>query len=187
MYPLLRYTALAVGCLWLGACSIWETNDGRGTEPLELVRGLRPVYYSGDSATLVFSGPSRPQENNTGIVLFDGLLFVIDNGLGVHVYDNSNPRNPRALVFITIPGVSTLTATAGRLYANNFGDLVTIDVDDLEDARVIDRDVGLFAQPLDFPENFDGFFECYDESRGQLVRWEEADLEFPECRSPGFF
>ena len=187
MCVLLRYSALAVGCLWLGACSIWETGDGRDTEPPEFREGLRPVYYGGDSATLVFSGPPRAQENNTGIVLFDGLLFVIDNGIGVHVYDNANPRSPRALVFITIPGVSTLTVTEGRLYANNFGDLVTVDIDDLDDARVIDRDEGLFAQPLDFPENYFGYFECYDPSRGRLVRWEEADLESPQCRSPGVF
>ena len=186
MYALLRYTALA-SCLAAGACSIWDTGDGRDIDPPAFERGLRPVYFAGDSATVIFSGPPRAQENNTGIFLFDGLLFVTDNGTGVHVYDNTNPRNPRALAFITIPGVSTVTATAGRLYANNFGDLVTIDISDLRDVRVVDRDEGLFEQPLDFPENYFGYFECYDGSRGRLLRWEEADLEFPQCRSTGFF
>ena len=168
----------------LGACSIWET--GFDEEPPETIVGMRPVYFEAGADNVITSGPPRPTENNTGVVIFDDLLFVIDLGLGVHVFDNANPRNPRGLVFITVPGISTLTATRGRLYANNFGDLVTIDIDDLENVRVVDRDEGLFEQPVDFPEGFRGWFECYDPARGRLVRWEEALLERPECRSSFF-
>ena len=165
----------------LGACSIWE--GGGDEEAPESVFGMRPVYFEEAGGGVIASFPPRPTENNTGIVVFGDFLFVIDLGLGVHVFDNANPRNPRGLAFISVPGISTLTATQDRLYANNFGDLVTIDIEDLSDVRVVDRDEGLFAQPLDFPEGFQGFFECYDPSRGQLVRWEEARIERPECRT----
>lgn len=181
MNPPLRLIAFALACACLGACSIWDTNGGDAEAP-DFAFGLRPVYYDGDSATVIFSGPPRDQANNTGLVVLGDLLFVIDLGIGVHVYDNANPRNPRGLVFITVPGIATLTATEGRLYANNFGDLVTIDVEDLNNVRVIDRDEGLFAQPLDYPENWFGPFECYDPARGRLARWEEAELTRPQCR-----
>lgn len=173
-------------CLALGSCSIWDTGVGDPEAP-DMAWGLRPVYYEGGSPKAVFSGPPRDQENNTGIVLFGDLLFVIDLGTGVHVYDNADPRSPRGIVFITVPGIATLTATEGRLYANNFGDLITIDIEDLDDVRVVDRDTGLFAQPLDYPENYFGYFECYDPNLGQLVRWEESSLQSPQCRTPGFF
>lgn len=181
MLTLTRYVALASCCVALGACSIWDAPDDDFGVP-EVAFGLRPVYYEGGDPEAIFSGPPRAQANNTGLVLLGDLLFVIDLGLGVHVYDNADPRNPRGLAFITVPGIATLTATEGRLYANNFGDLVTIDVEDVTAARVVDRDVGLFAQPLDYPENWFGAFECYDPARGQLVRWEEATLTRPECR-----
>lgn len=181
MRALLSYLTFVGCCLALGSCSIWDEDAGEFDVP-QFVSGVRPVYYDGGDPEGIFSGPPREQENNTGLVLLGDLLFVVDLGTGVHVYDNADPRRPRGLVFITVPGIATLTAGEGRLYANNFGDLVTIDIDDLSDVRVVDRDAGLFAQPLDFPENYFGAFECYDPERGPLVRWEPADLIRPECR-----
>ena len=166
--------------LGLGACSIWDAGGEEGA-PAEAF-GLRPVYFPADSANVVYSDAPRAQLNNTGIVTAGDFLYVIDLGLGIHVYDNADPRSPRAVAFVHVPGIATLTASGDRLYANNFGDLVTIDISDPRAARVVDRDEGLFAQPLDFPENHIGFFECYDPARGQLVRWEEATLREPECR-----
>ena len=176
-----RSLAFAALPILLGACSIWASDADE--EAPAVTQGMRPVYFDASAANEIASGPPRPTENNTGIVVLGDLLFVVDLGLGVHVFDNADPRRPRGLAFITVPGIATLTATEGRLYANNFGDLVTIDIEDLGSVRVVDRDVGLFAQPLDFPEGFRGFFECYDPARGRLVRWEEAPLERPECRT----
>ncbi len=178
-----RLLHVLVGLLCAGAltsCSIWDA--GRADEVPAEALGMRPVYFAPDSANVIFSDAPRALQNGTGVVTLDDLLFVIDQGLGVHLFDNRAPSQPVALAFIHIPGIATLTATPGRLYANNFGDLVTIDIEDPRNARVIDRDAGLFRQPLDFPEGFIGFFECYDPARGRLIRWEEATVTRPECR-----
>ncbi len=182
LYPRALLRAL-LGLLCTGmlaSCSIWEV--GTNEEVPESVLGRRPVYFPSDEANLVFSDNPRPLANGTGVVRFENLLFVIDQGLGVHMFDNTSPSRPVAITFIHVPGISTLSAGRGRLYVNNFSDLITINIEDPRMARVIDRDPGLFEQPVDFPEGFIGFFECYDPARGLLVRWEEAVLTRPECR-----
>ena len=118
------------------------------------------------------------RENGTGIVQ-DELqrLYIVELGVGVHVYNNSNPRDPVAITFITIPGVTSVTVSRNRMFANNFGDLVTIDITDLNNVRVVDRDAGLYPQPLDYPLGHFGFFECFDANRGLLIGWGRCQLK----------
>ncbi len=184
LYPRrLLSVLLALSCMGtLASCSIWDI--GGNEDVPEVAFGMRPVYYVGDSAKVIYADVPRIQQNGTGIVLLGTLLFTVDQGLGIHVTDNANPARPKSIAFIHVPGVSTVTASANpaRIYANNFGDLVTLDIEDLRNVRVLDRDEGLFEQPLDFPEGYIGFFECYDPALGLLVRWEEATVNSPECR-----
>ena len=177
---LLRVLVGLLSVSTLASCSIWDA--GQGDFIPESVFGRRPVYFPIDSAGLIFSDAPRPLRNSTGVVKFENFLYTIDQGSGVHVVDNTDPRRSIAIAFIHVPGIRTLTAGKGRLYANNFGDLITIDIDDPRKARVIDRDAGLFQETLDFPENYIGYFECYDPARGPLLRWEEANISKPECR-----
>ena len=96
--------------------------------------------------------------------------------------DNTDPDNPIPLSFIRILGVNTATADGNRLFTNNLTDLVTLDITDVMNVSVVDRDENLFPIPLDYPVNFTGYFECYDPALGILIRWEQAMLEYPECR-----
>ena len=168
------------------SCSMWDTGwnwDGSsGDEVPESAFGRRGIYIPTDAAEAIGSTPPRAQTNGTGIAQVGTRLYVVELGIGVHVYNNSDPRNPVGISFITIPGVTTIEVRGDRLYADNFTDLVTIDVSDPNNARLVDRDAGLFDAPLDFPVGHQGFFECFDPSRGLLVGWEDALLTSPRCR-----
>ncbi len=62
----------------------------------------------------------------------DNTLYVNIVGSGVLVIDNKNPKAPKKLGFIEIPGNVDIAVIDEVLFANNFEDLITIDISNLE-------------------------------------------------------
>ncbi len=177
---------LAATTLAVSSCSIYDVvpwrNFDEPEESPERVAGMRPVYGRVDAYD-VYSDVTRAIEGAIGVFTENGLLFTIDAGRGIHVADNTDPSNPRPLVFIRILGVNTASVTDNFLYANNFEDFLTIDISNLDEVRVVDRQEDLYDSVPDFPGNgYRGFFECYDPSRGPLNGWENATIFQPQCR-----
>ena len=185
MRAILPIAAVVLACAGLSGCSIWETDDwnrgGFDDDPVN-VFGLRPVYAR-DGAYDIFSDVVRQPVNVISVVEEGDRLYTVDADLGVHVVDNSDPRSPIQIAFIQVGGIRTATVSGQFLYVNNYGDFVTLDISDLTDIEVVDRRVGEFGNLPTSPPNHRGFFECYDESRGPLLGWEEATLPSPQCRS----
>jgi len=171
----------------LSSCSIWETdnwNRGFGFEDddvPERATGPRPIYARSDAYD-IFSDVPRVISNGIAVFENNDFLFTVDADLGIHIEDNSNPSSPRRLAFVTIPGVRTASADLDRLYANNFVDLVTIDISNPEEVRVVSRQENFYESPAAFPPNYSGPFECYDASKGPLLGWETVSLTRPQCR-----
>lgn len=178
---LLQWGALGLFMMSLGSCSVWNSQTNDEIVP-RVAFGLRPVYFTGDDATEIYAEAPRPVLDGAGIVVLGTTILIIDKGTGIHVINNTDPLNPVPISFIRIVGVLTATADGNRLFANNLSDLVTIDITDFRNVSVIDRDQNLFPAPLDYPENYLGYFECYDPALGDLLRWEEATLNFPQCQ-----
>ena len=179
---------LAAVLLLFSSCSIWDFSDwGFGgtinafDSPPTIVNGMRPVY-SPQNSTVIESLPPQPIINITQTASSGDLLFSLDLDLGVHVVNNADPRQPLSISFIQVPGIRTMSVDSRFLYANNFADLVTIDISDPTNARLVDRDPNFYQSFPEFPPNFNGWFECYDPARGFLLDWENAILENPECR-----
>ncbi len=61
---------------------------------------------------------------------YNNQIFINERGEGIHVIDNSNPANPQNIAFISIPGNEDLAIKNGVLYANNYIDLVSINLQD---------------------------------------------------------
>ncbi len=182
----LTFAFACVSMLFLSSCSIWDTGwRGRfgvnNDDVPENVNGQRPVYAREDAYD-IFSDVPRAIQNGIAVFEEDDLLFTIDVDLGIHVADNSNPSSPQRLVFIQIPGVRTGEASGDRLFANNFEDLLSIDISDINNVSVVSRQENFYEAPPAFPPSYSGFFECYDASRGPLLGWEQANLVRPQCR-----
>ena len=183
--PRLCLIGLAVLCLSVSSCSLFETNDWRFNGPDDApssVNGMRPVYAVAD-ANEIYSDVVRRVENGIAVFEEGDRLYTVDADRGVHVVDNSDPLSPRQLVFIRILGVRTASVSDNFLYANNFTDFVTIDVSNLDNVVVVDRQANFYETPPASPPNFQGFFECYDEDQGPLLGWEQAVIINPRCRS----
>ncbi|GAB2599433.1 LVIVD repeat-containing protein [Spirosoma areae] len=58
----------------------------------------------------------------------DTYLFIVEIKKGIHVFDNSNPANPKAISFLRIPGNVDVAVRNNILYADSYIDLVALDI-----------------------------------------------------------
>lgn len=89
----------------------------------------------------------EPQRHNNYGKIYrkDSLLFINELYEGVHVYDNSDPRNPVNLGFISIPGNVDIAIKGKYIYADNAVDLVVIEFEGNK-LSVVDRNKDVFPE-----------------------------------------
>lgn len=147
-----------------------------------VVMGLKPVYTTGDWKTITPMTP-QPLQNLGKFYYKDEMIFVSETRQGIHIIDNTNPENPQNIKFIAIPGVLDIAIKNNILYADNFTDLVALNISDLENIEVVNRVENLYPEHQNYyPANYEGYFECADPEKGVVVGWEEVELRNPQCR-----
>jgi len=154
-------------------------------EPAEdfTVEGLRPVYIMEELADSIISLPPQPISQLGKIFYKDNLIYVGERAQGVHIIDNSNPEDPVRMGFIQIPGNKDVTIKGNLMYADNYADLLTIDISDLNNVQEINRIEDVYPPTSgSFPDFYTGYFECADPEKGFVMRWESATLTNPACR-----
>ena len=82
-----------------------------------------------------------------------------------------------------IPAITDFTISGDRLYADSWVDLVTIDIEDIYNIKLVGRQKGIIEPYLFPPAPYQGWFECVDLSKGAVIDWEEAQLTDAKCRT----
>ncbi len=150
-------------------------------EPV-LVKGIKPVYLTSTEATAVKSLPPQAIKRLGKIYYKDATIYVNEGNLGVHIIDNADPTNPVKKRFLQIPGCTDIAIKGNILYAGNSGDLIAVDISDLNNPRIVKRLSGiLMGTGQQFPEFYEGWFECVEEGKGVVIGWEPAELTNPKC------
>jgi len=99
-----------------------------------------PVYKTYDEIRVAPTvGPAKDLKNPGKIYLFGSLLLINEVDEGIHVIDNANPSNPSPLAFINIPGNIDIAMSGNILYADNYVDLLAIDISDIHNIRLQKR------------------------------------------------
>ncbi len=99
-----------------------------------------PVYKTYDEIRVdPVVEPARDLINPGKIYLFGSMILVNEIDEGVHVIDNSNPASPVKLAFIAIPGNVDIAMSGTILYADNYVDLLAIDIADVQNIRLKKR------------------------------------------------
>lgn len=143
--------------------------------------GKKPVYISYHELGSIGNMPPQPIQHTGTIFWHDTLFFLLEQKKGVHVFDIRDTTNPVPLTFIKIPAVSDFTVNGHYLYADNGSNLVTLDISDLLNVRVVHIQAQVF-QPIMFPPQYTGYFECVDTTRGIVVDWIDAYLYKAACQ-----
>ena len=117
----LRLSSIASLCIIMQSCV---------KDHLETTYTYFTPVYKNKSEVLQSIKSSTPQAlKQTGkLFLFGRYLFVNEVNKGVHVIDNANPRSPKNIGFINIPGNVDIAVKNNTLYADLFTDMVAIDI-----------------------------------------------------------
>ncbi len=108
--------------LYLTSCTdnCEQVRTYRKYTPIQLsVSELRQPVTSGAPQNLIEPGK---------LYIKDQYLFIVEVKKGIHVFDNSNPANPKAISFLSIPGNVDLAVRGNILYADSYIDLVALDI-----------------------------------------------------------
>lgn len=167
----------------LAACSENET-------PPEVV-GLKPIYGTTDDIlNLIKVEEPKPLKNVGKIYIKDNLLFINEKGLGVHVFDNSDPSDPSPLKYIEIPGNVDIAIKGNYMYADMGSGLATLDISDINNLKKTAFDtryLGEISQHrptdavLDLYSGSKIYYECPDVNKGQVIAWVAETMPKPNC------
>lgn len=89
---------------------------------------------------------SHPLQSAGKIYSFGKYILINEKYEGVHIFDNSDQRNPVKTGFIKIPGCIDIAVKEGILYADNAVDLVAIDFNELPAISLEKRVKGIFPE-----------------------------------------
>ncbi len=71
-------------------------------------------------------------------------LLVNEINTGIHVIDNSDPANPQPVAFWNIPGNVDMAVRDHYLYADQYIDLITVDISDIQNPQLVCRSENAF-------------------------------------------
>ena len=133
-----------------------------------------PIYLKVDEIRkdIEIQGP-RNLKSPGKLYYYNQYIIINEIREGLHIIDNKNPENPQNLAFIKIPGNIDMAVKNNILYADNYIDLLAIDIQNPEKPRLISRTEDVF--------NSLG----QDRDLGHLVYYEESEVtEEVNCTDP---
>jgi len=106
-----------------------------------------PIYKQLDEirTDIKIEGP-RTLKNPGKLYFYGDFIFINEIKEGVHIIDNSNPETPQNLSFVVIPGNVDMAAKNGRMYVDNYIDLLTLDITDPKKPTVVTRTEDVFER-----------------------------------------
>jgi len=117
--------------------------------------------------------PARNLENPGNLYYYNEYILVNEQREGVHIIDNKVPENPVNVAFIQIPGNVDMAVKNNILYADNYIDLLAIDISDPTNPV-------LQARTEDVFQSFDLHTDL-----GHLVYYEETEVTMEvNCNDP---
>ena len=181
---------MAILVISLVLLSCWS-NNRPDINYNQKVLGLRPVYGA-DSIykKLTFHSTAMPLTDAGKIYVIGNMIFQNDVGKGIHLIDNSDPTRAQRIAFIELPGNTEMAASGHFLYANNFNDLVVIDIRNIGAPVEVRRLKNMFAaynaqQPYPWQApSTPGFYECPRMHNDSVVIEWVADSVYQYCYQP---
>lgn len=82
------------------------------------------------------------------IYSYNQYLLIGEVKKGIHVIDNSDPRSPKPVSFIHIPGVLDFAVKDNVLYADSYMDLVALDLSDPQQVKEVGRRARMFSRGM---------------------------------------
>ena len=124
--------------------------------------------------------PPNDIQNPGKIYIYKNALYINEKGVGIHIYNNSNPSSPIPIGFIDIHSNFDVAVKGNTLYAGSYSDLLIFDVSDPLKPIYINREIDVFSV------NYRSVTKGYDENYPRkyvnmneevVLRWEVKTIE----------
>lgn len=141
-----------------------------------------PVYKTTEQVRANIKSNAPVTVERAGKLYIRGsYIFLNEIDKGIHIIDNSNPSSPQNVAFIDIPGNMDMAVKGNTLYADAYTDLVTIDISNPLQAKLVSVVEGTFP----FRQYYGGF---YADTSKVIVDWVKRDTTVNiDCGNGGFF
>jgi len=169
----IKYTFPAL--LMLAACEF----NGRTETPDFTTEAYRPVYGSLEQKEITLRS-SQLIKSPGKIYVYGNYLLVNERQKGIHVIDNTDPKQPQVIAFIEILGNSDMAIKDEVLYADHLGNLVALRYPGFSSIEEIGK-LPLKNWQLGIPPPAANYFECVDQEKGFVVAWQKVTIKNPEC------
>lgn len=173
----MRRTKITIITLFVLACFFGSCTDDCDSKLFYTYE--KPVYMTTQEIREAFKYIPPVELSIPGkIYLYDNYLFINEIGKGIHIINNSDKRNPESVGFVNIPGNYDMAVKGNILYADNYVDLLALDISDINDVRIVKRLEGVFDDHY--------YYDFLDNGRQEavVVAFEEVDTVWyddPEC------
>ncbi|MCF0048564.1 hypothetical protein LXM25_00765 [Dyadobacter sp. LJ53] len=143
--------------------------------------GYRPNYKTAEEMAKIEVIGAQPLSKPGKIYVLEPYLFINESGQGIHIVDNSDPKNPKNISFISITGNYDMAAKGTFLYADNLTNLVVFDISNPKAPKLTKTVPN--AIPVNNYPPFDGvYFECVESKKGIVTGWEKVPMsQKPNC------
>ena len=147
---------------------------------------LVPVYADSVKIHQVVVESPRPLKNTAKIYYKDSTIYIIEKDSGIHVIDNRVPATPKPIRFIKMLGCEDIAIKGTIMYADNFTDLVTIDVANPNQPKMVSRIPGIYPPSVDGKPALhyrSGYvnYQCIDTTKGKVISWTYGKLDTLKC------
>ncbi|CAM4104053.1 LVIVD repeat-containing protein [Zobellia roscoffensis] len=171
------HLVLLIAIATLAACADYK-DDVQGEEYLVATPLTTNLGEFKEEAVTVTE--PVPMVESGKIYAYQDYIFVNDLHRGFHVIDNSNPSNPNPISFIKLEGNYDISIKSDRLYADSYGDLVIMDISDINAIKMVQRIEGAIYQQfwctvgfdVDWPQADFYDYGDFDASKEAIVGWE---------------
>lgn len=166
------FVLLFCACEWSGA----DLQTGRSM-------GYVPVYAARDAVSNIANETVRATARPGKIYAYGAYLFQVEQYEGIHIVDNSNPKQAKKIAFLKVPMATEIAIKSGHLYTNNVNDLVVFNLANAAQPQLVNRIKDAFPViDQTHPPFTNTYFECPDPSKGVVVAWEQKPMTNPKCR-----
>lgn len=170
----MKYLAILIGTLVL-SFSLTSCLDDICDETRTFIQ-YNPIYAGYDQIRIdiVAEGP-RELKNPGKLYSYKNYLLINEISEGLHVINNEDPSNPIIEAFIPIPGNVDMAVSNDVLFADNYMDLISIDISDPLNPNLINRQTDLYS----------GYW--FQEGRGIHIGYRETEItQEVECSDPNW-
>ena len=161
--------------LILTGCNFNEVQ----TDINEPTTGYQPIYASSSASEIKLLPPQQIREPGK-IYIYDPYLLVNEKNRGIHIFDNTNPSNPKPVAYAEILGNSDLAIKNDVLYADHIGNLVALKLNNFQSLEQIGS-LPINQWLMGVPPPPESYFECIEKSKGIVVAWKLTEIQNKNC------